>query len=70
QPRVFYTQVLTDQGRQNILDNMAEHLEQCTDKDVIKRAVAVLANVDDAFGKKLAQRLKVDLPKKVRVFKK
>ncbi|CAF0958252.1 unnamed protein product [Didymodactylos carnosus] len=69
QPRVFYTQVLDDQGRKNIINNMVEHLEQCTDKEVVKRAVAVLANVDDDFGRTLAQKLKIDPPKKVRLRK-
>jgi len=64
QPRTFYTKVLTDQGRKNLIDNIVEHLSQCTDKEIIKRCVAIFANVDDDFGKKLAEKLKVDLPKK------
>ncbi|CAF1541755.1 unnamed protein product, partial [Didymodactylos carnosus] len=57
-------EVLDDQGSKNLIDNMVEHLEQCTDKDVVKRAVAVLANVDDDFGKTLAQKLRIDSPKR------
>ncbi|CAF1651350.1 unnamed protein product, partial [Didymodactylos carnosus] len=61
-----YKAGLVDRSK-NLIDNMVEHLEQCTDKDVVKRAVAVLANVDDDFGKTLAQKLRIDSPKRVRV---
>lgn len=56
--------VLDHQGRAHLIDNIVEHLQQCTDKDIIRRSVAVLANVDDDFGRQLASRLKVDLSKK------
>ena len=58
--------VLDDCARARLIDNIVGHLEQCTDKNIIRRSVAVLANVDDAFGKKLADRLHVDLANKVR----
>jgi len=64
QPRVFYTQVLDDRGRAHLIQNIVEHVQQCTDKEIIRRTVAVLANVDDDFGKQLATKLGVDLPKK------
>jgi catalase len=64
QPRIFYQKVLDDRGRAHLLQNIVEHLQQCTDKDVIRRSVAVLANVDDNFGQQLAARLNVDLSKK------
>ncbi|CAF1117342.1 unnamed protein product [Rotaria sordida] len=66
QPRVFYQKVLDDRGRAHLIQNIVEHLQQCTDKDIISRAVAVLANVDDDFGRQLATRLNVNLPKKHR----
>lgn len=55
---------MDDRGRANLIQNIVEHLQQCTDKDVIRRSVEVLANVDDDFGKQLATRLNVDLSKK------
>jgi len=64
QPRVFYQKVLDDRGRAHLIQNIVEHLQQCTDKDIICRAVAVLANVDDDFGRQLAEKLHIDLPKK------
>jgi len=64
QPRVFYQNVLDDLGRAHLLQNIVEHLGQCTDKDVISRSVAVLANVDDNFGQQLASKLNVTLSKK------
>ncbi|CAF2633540.1 unnamed protein product [Rotaria sp. Silwood2] len=66
QPRVFYQKVLDDRGRAHLIQNIVEHLQQCTVKDIIRRSVAVLANVDNDFGKQLATRLNVDLPKKQR----
>ncbi|CAF0854122.1 unnamed protein product [Adineta steineri] len=66
QPRIFYQKVLDDRGRAHLIQNIVEHLQQCTDKDIIYRSVAVLANVDDDFGKQLATKLNVDLPKKQR----
>jgi catalase len=56
--------VLDDRGRAHLIQNIVEHLQQCTDKDVIRRSVAVLANVDDNFGQQLASKLNVDLSKK------
>jgi catalase len=55
---------LDDRGRAHLIQNIVEHLQQCTDKEIIRRSVAVLANVDDDFGQQLATKLKVDLPKK------
>ncbi len=56
---------MDDLGRAHLIDNIVDHLQQCTDKDIIRRSVAVFANVDDDFGKRLAQKLNIDLPKKV-----
>jgi len=60
----FYQKILDDRGRANLIQNIVEHLQQCTCKDIVRRAVAVLANVDDDFGRQLATRLQVDLSKK------
>lgn len=48
-----------------MIDNIAEHLQQCTDKEIIRRCVAVFANVDDDLGRRLAAKLNVDASKKV-----
>ena len=48
-----------------MIDNIAEHLQQCTDKDIIRRSVAVFANVDDDLGRRLAEKLNIDAVKKV-----
>ena len=58
--------MLDDCARARLIDNIVDHLQQCTDKNIIRRSVAVLANVDDDFGRKLADRLHVDLANKVR----
>ncbi|CAF2909979.1 unnamed protein product [Rotaria sp. Silwood2] len=65
QPRVFYRNVLDDRGRAHLIDNIVEHLQQCTDKDIIRRSVAIFANVDDDFGRRLAEKLHIDVPKKM-----
>lgn len=57
-------QVLDDRGRAHLIENIVEHLQQCTDKDVIRRSIAVLSNVDNDFGQRLANRLGVELSKK------
>lgn len=59
QPRAFYTKVLDDQGRANLINNIAKSLAQCTDKDIVRRSLIVLANVDDDFGRKLAEKIKL-----------
>ncbi|CAF0786115.1 unnamed protein product [Adineta steineri] len=64
QPRVFYQKVLDDRGRAHMIQNIAEHLGQCTDKDIIRRVVTVFANVDDDLAKRLADLLKIDVPRK------
>ncbi|CAF1141854.1 unnamed protein product [Rotaria sordida] len=64
QPRVFYQKVLDERGRAHLIDNIVDHLQQCTDKDIIRRVVAVFANVDDDFGRRLAEKLNIDVPKK------
>jgi len=64
QPRIFYTKVLDDQGRANLTQNIVDHLQQCTDKDIIRRTVAVFTNVDEGFGRKLAEKLNIDFPTK------
>jgi catalase len=57
--------VLDERGRTHMIENIAEHLQQCTDKDIIRRSVAVFANVDDDFGRRLAEKLNIDAVKKV-----
>ncbi|CAF2516037.1 unnamed protein product [Rotaria sp. Silwood2] len=57
--------VLDDRGRAHLIDNIVEHLQQCTDKDIIRRSVAIFANVDDDFGRRLAEKLHIDVPKKM-----
>jgi len=64
QPRIFYTKVLDEQGRTRLIDNIAGHLGQCTCKDVIHRSVAVFNNVDYDFGRRLAEKLGIEVPKK------
>jgi catalase len=64
QPRVFYQKVLDDLGRAHLIQNIVGHLQQCTDKDIIRRSVAVFANVDEDFGRQLAEKLHIDTPKK------
>jgi catalase len=64
QPRVFYQKVLDERGRAHLIDNIVGHLQQCTDKDIIRRSVAVFANVDDDFGRRLAEKLNIEVPKK------
>lgn len=57
--------MLDERGRTHMIDNIVEHLQQCTDKDIIRRSVAVFAQVDDDFGRRLAEKLKIDVPSKV-----
>jgi len=56
---------LDDRGRAHLIDNIVGHLQQCTDKDIIRRSVSIFANVDEDFGRRLAEKLHIDLPKKV-----
>jgi catalase len=59
---------LDDRGRAHLIDNIAEHLQQCTSKDIIRRSVGVFANVDEDFGRRLAEKLNIDLQKKVNIY--
>jgi catalase len=63
QPRVLYQKVLDENGRTHLIDNIVDHLQQCTDKEIIRRSVAVFANVDDDFARQLAAKLNIDVPK-------
>jgi catalase len=56
--------VLDERGRSHLINNIAEHLKQCTDEDIVRRSVGVFAQVDEHFGQLLATRLNVDLSKK------
>ncbi|CAF4005840.1 unnamed protein product, partial [Rotaria magnacalcarata] len=57
-------QVLDDRGRANVINNIAEHLQQCTDRDIIRRSIAIFANVDDELARRLAEKLNLDVPTK------
>ncbi|UJR17944.1 hypothetical protein I4U23_004843 [Adineta vaga] len=57
QPRNFYRHVLDDQGRANLINNIARSLSQCTDKNVIHRTLNLLSNVDSDFGRSLASKI-------------
>jgi len=59
QPRVFYQKVLDERGRTHMINNIVEHLQQCTDKDIVRRSVAVFANVDEDLGRRLAEKLNI-----------
>lgn len=58
--------VLDERGRTHMINNIAEHLQQCTDRDIVRRAILIFANVDEDFGRRLAQKLNIDLPKTVK----
>jgi catalase len=64
QPRVFYQQVLDDVGRAHLIQNIAGHLKQCTDNEIIRRVLAVFSNVDEDFSRQIAVNVNVDLSKK------
>jgi catalase len=51
--------VLDSKGRASLINNIAESLAQCTDKNVVCRVLNVLANVDNDFGRKLAEKIKL-----------
>ncbi len=51
--------MLDSQGRASLINNIAESLAQCTDKTVARRALNILANVDNDFGRKLAEKIKL-----------
>jgi catalase len=59
---------LDDRGRAHLIDNIVDHLQQCTDKDIIRRSVSIFANVDEDFGRRLAAKLNIDLQKRVCLF--
>lgn len=42
-----------------MISNIVEHLQQCTDKDIVRRSVAVFANVDEDLGRRLAEKLSI-----------
>ena len=63
--RFVFQNVLDERGRAHMIDNIVEHLQQCTDQDIVRRSVAVFANVDDDLGRRLAEKLKIDIAKKV-----
>ena len=63
---LFFKNVLDERGRTHMINNIAEHLAQCTDRDIVRRAVLIFANVDEDFGRRLAQKLNIDLPGNVK----
>ncbi|CAF1472410.1 unnamed protein product [Adineta steineri] len=59
QPRNFYRNVLDNQGRARLINNIARSLAQCTDQNVVHRTWNLLAHLDDDFGRKLAEKIKL-----------
>lgn len=58
---------MDERGRTHLIENIAGHLQQCTDRDIVRRSVLIFANVDEDFGRRLAQKLNIDLPKNVNI---
>ncbi|UJR24830.1 hypothetical protein I4U23_006202 [Adineta vaga] len=53
QPRDFYKQ-----GRVNLIDNIAESLGQCTDRNIVHRILVLLSHLDVDFGQKMAEKIR------------
>ena len=56
---------MDERGRTHLIENIVDHLQQCNDRDIVRRSVLIFANVDEDFGRRLAQKLNIDLPKNV-----
>lgn len=57
----FLQKILNEERRGQLIDNIVEHLGQCSDRDVIHRSVTIFAKVDDDFGHRLATLLQVEV---------
>ena len=60
--------VLDEGGRSRLIDNISDHLKQCTDKEIVRRSVAVFANVDEDLARRIAAKVGVDVVRKVNLF--
>ncbi|CAF1456774.1 unnamed protein product [Adineta ricciae] len=58
QPRDFYRRVLNSQDRANLLNNIAESLGRCTDRNVVHRMLVLLSHLDRDFGQKMAEKIR------------
>lgn len=59
---------MDDRGRAHLIDNIAGHLKQCTDREIVRRSIAIFAKVDADFGRRLADKLNMDVPTQVYLF--
>lgn len=57
--------MLDEGGRSRLIENISDHLKQCTDKEIIRRSVAVFANVDQDLARRIAEKVGVDVIRKV-----
>lgn len=53
----FLQEVLTDQKREILINNITAALAECTDKNIINRSLAVLSNVDEDLESKIKKNL-------------
>lgn len=64
QPRIFYQKVLDEAARLRLIENISDHLKQCTDKEIVRRSVSIFANVDEDFARRIAAKVGVDFIRK------
>lgn len=60
--------MLDEGARSRLIDNISDHLKQCTDKQIVRRSVAIFANVDEDFARRIAAKVGVDVVRKVNLF--
>ncbi|CAI2366678.1 unnamed protein product [Moneuplotes crassus] len=62
QPRALYKNVMTEEDREHLIKNTAEHMAGVT-KEVKEKAVKIYWQIDPDYGERIAKAVGVDAPK-------
>lgn len=61
QPRVLYKKVMTEEDREHLIQNIADHMNGVT-KDIKEKAVAIFWKIDPDYGERVAKAVGVKAP--------
>ena len=55
---IHLQKVLNHQGRANLINNIADSLRWCTDRNIVHRILVLLSHIDRDFGTKMAETIR------------
>ena len=61
QPRVLYKKVMSEEDREHLIKNIADHMKDVT-KDIKEKAVAIFWKIDPDYGERVAKAVGVKAP--------